>query len=745
MEKDSKNPSSSKIIGINQKINKEIYGIDKGDDFSKDIEEIENSINNISKSYRDVAGNDIVEFLDAVAFNNANSQNIGPIRRKGKFQKKDLSKLLNKQTIESLFTLEKSRTDKYEDFRILYSYIPQLATCVDNFVDCIVSPDDLTGNILPVKYKDKVCEDETNSVYLKIKKLKEEYKFDEKGIKAIRKAVKEGDCFVAVLAYDDEFNRYLMNESSDDIFLNNKINNEDSHILLKEDLNNDKNLDALANIIVKEESNKENSLDKDIVYTKLQEDIIESINENIKYEPNASKSLLRNLVNGKKVINQNKDDGEYNFGIEGSIVRFLKPENTLKLEIDGIEFGYLYVERETDNAMRNNNYGFSNDYFNSRSDVETKNNSKTRDDLIANIFLNGISKKIDNKLIKDNKEFKNYLYVLLKQNYITNKRVRITYLRPDEVEHFSLNKQEVYGESQLAKSLFFGKIYLATLMTEMMGKISRSRDKRMIYVETGLDDDVEGVVQEVVRDVKSKEIQTDMLRNITTIFQNIGVFDDLYIPLVNGEKSIDFDTLQGMDVSADNDFLEYLMKAMITGTGTPVNYIDASQDVEFSRNLAMQNSTFVRKLISGQACFGPSLSGLLRKLYKNKYLRVIDKEKKKQKILDDVRLEDIKVELPSPISLNLTNINNQASEAGNTMDFITSLFVNDSDENAPKYKLKFKQKLAKDFLPNLDWNKIEETYKQLEIEVKEEDLENKVTNPQNPDESMDNDANNLGF
>ncbi|PTU25707.1 hypothetical protein DA469_22365 [Bacillus subtilis] len=290
-------------------------------------------------------------------------------------------------------------------------------------------------------------------------------------------------------------------------------------------------------------------------------------------------------------------------------------------------------------------------------DIE-QSNHKDREEIIANVFIKGISKKIDNEFIKDNKEFKDYIYALLKEKYITEKKVKITYLAPDEVVHFMTDSDELYGQSKLARSLFFAKLYLATLITELMQKISRGRDKRLVYVETGLDADIEGAIQGVVKDIKSKEIQTDILKSVSTILNSIGVFDDYYIPLIDGEKPLDFDTLSGMDVDADSDFLQFLLKSAVNGTGVPANYIDASQDVDFARSLVMQNSTFVRTIVSDQASFSESFSELIRILYRNEYhlndnRKDKDNEKKKKDSQDYIDVNDIEVLFPPPISLNL--------------------------------------------------------------------------------------------
>ena len=50
--------------------------------------------------------------------------------------------------------------------------------------------------------------------------------------------------------------------------------------------------------------------------------------------------------------------------------------------------------------------------------------------------------------------------------------------------------------------------------------------KRAFYIDVGLDDDLEGAVQGFIKDIKSKELSSGHLKNITTILNSVGAFED---------------------------------------------------------------------------------------------------------------------------------------------------------------------------------------------------------------------------
>lgn len=752
-----------KITKLEKKISKEMYGIDKADDFSKDLDKITDAINRISLGNKKFTGDNLLEYLNRVEFGKKNDMSQAKKRRP--VNNSDIENVLSKENINQLINFEKDRISRYNDYNLIYSYITQLAACVDVYRDCIMSPDDLTKSSLNVYYKNTITSEKNSDVINNLNFLTKKYKLNGKAKQIITKTLINGDYYVAVLKYDDEFNKMLLNEDNDNLFIDEK--EKASKYLLHENQIEESDVQLLAEILNEADGNekdKEKPKDTD-VYAKIKKELLDSINDNVNFIDDPKKSLMK--VNNKNISKLNKDmskknsDGFVEFGMKGSIVKMLEPEHVIKLEVDGINFGYIYIEK-TDEFV-NNKRSSINDFFDSRVDIERE-KFKDREQIITGIFAKGISKKIDNDLVKDNKEFKDYLYVLLKEKYITDKKVNITYLAPDEVVDFALDRDGLYGQSMLSRSLFFAKLYLATLITELMQKISRGRDKRIIYVETGLDDDVEGVVQGIVKDIKSKEIQTDVLKSITTILNNIGAFDDYYVPLVDGEKPIDFDTLQGMDVDADNDFLQFLLKSAINGTKVPVNYIDASNEVDFARTLAMQNSTFVRSIVVDQGDFSESFSQLYRILYRNEFLtqerktlddinrekkdkdnkkpikkeddkKKKDADKKDKDDSDTVDLNYISVLFPVPIALNLNNINDQISNTSQSIDFHTSLYVDDQDmsntEMNNKVKLAFKRKLARKLLPNIaDWDEMDKLFEEAQMEAMEQDIKN-------PQPSMD--------
>ena len=200
------------------------------------------------------------------------------------------------------------------------------------------------------------------------------------------------------------------------------------------------------------------------------------------------------------------------------------------------------------------------------------------------------------------------------------------------------------------------------------------------------------------------------------------------------------------DVTADQEWNDYLLKSVIKGTGFPANYVDSYNEVDFARTVIMQNQLLVRRVVSDQEWFAEPMTQLIRRIYECEYERINETsesdDKKDFNELQEI-VNAIYVEYPVPISLNLGNINEQISTASQTTDFIVSNYIPDdeSDEEKLKLKAKFKKKVNEKLVPGLAWNEFDDLFEETERDMKEEKLKNDMNPSQDEgfgdDEGMD--------
>jgi Bacteriophage T4-like portal protein (Gp20) len=788
-----------------------IFGTDQQftDENNTDVENIKGTINKIRRNFKQTTGEDIIEFFNQVESQTAKKEKDTLVARAQGSKKKmvninDLVENPSTNLISDIMFMESNRINLYENYQLIYDHIPQMAQALDTYVDNILSPDDFTKDVFNLFYDgksvrsaDEDLDESDDQVINNLKEISRKYKIEEKAGPLIKDSLLKGDQFVAVLKLEKEFNKMLTEQQTSEIFKYTGTGSTTTQLIAEDVKITSAELEAWSELGLNESGAfgflSESTLTEQQKMDKLSEAVVGMINENFEFTYDYH-SLLEDTMtirdDFKNELNSHGTDAtdflstqyDYNGGtatdmykgntdskgnvkdstevkMNGSVIKILEPDKVIKLSLDDVDYGYYYIEKlnnDSDFGEGELTTAFGNqlNWDKSKSvglgivnQTQRDFNLDKKNDLIVNTFVKTISKKIDKKFVMKNKDFKNMIYSLVRQGYLVDKKVKITYLSPSEVVHFAPLKSNdgEYGDSIYRKIFFVAKLYIAVLTSTLMQKISRSHDKRIYYIEVGLDNDSENAVQSFVRDVKNKEIKMDDLRDINTVLNYPGQFNDFYVPVVNGERPVEIDTIPGMDVEINNDFLDYLLKAMVSGIGVPATFLNYADEVEFMRSLAMQNGKFVRALIALQKLYGGYFSDLYRILYKNEYMykendskSSNDKDSKKSKTpaknsgdaeltaVDSIAYDKIQVKFPSPSSLNMTNLSDQINNSKDIIDFIVSTLVGDEADESKK--MVARKTVAIDMLPSIDWDKYEGLIsKALMTEYNENTLKNKAS------------------
>jgi len=520
-DKDSmpKNKLSSQEKKIRQEINKEnqrinstlFGGYEKSIDQFRDTEgdpslALQRKLESINEKYKGTTGENPMEFFNRLELDKEDKhQEPGDKASKGSNNRIKKLETMLKNSNGEFFLEEKDRFFRYEDYRLIDSYIPEVSKSLDLYRDCILSPDDITKRSLTYYYNntniDKREDPEVRYVKTNLKELEEKYDLNKTIRNDIREGCQLGDLVYLLMPYDVGFSKIVLKDDLD--FLNNGDTTieDDNGIILNESnfsLDEDDDFNALFEDItyLSEKSKKGEETRRTIERSK--KEIMDSLNNNIKF----FKDPTDLLSEAKKEKKMSKSDFS-NLQLSGSIFKKLAPENVVVLELDKKIIGYIYIEKNNINiaqnkaAQRNANpnslrsgntgstintsdslgYG-SNDIFNSRYDYlnRDQNQIKSKYQLISSIFVKGISKKINKNFLMRNQEFKELIYTLVHEEYITKKEVKMTFIEPQYIHHLKLSSTDLYGVSKISKSVFFCKIYLSHLLTNLMQKVIRGRD-----------------------------------------------------------------------------------------------------------------------------------------------------------------------------------------------------------------------------------------------------------------------------
>lgn len=667
---------------------------------------------------------------------------------------------------------DNDRLMAYDNYDAMVRLIPICSMALDTYVANIISPDDFTKRIFNVKYNDDTKKNMLEPV---VKECIRKYDLEAKVTEIVKDSLKLGRKYIAVLQYTDEFNK-MLSDTTQVKPLNETLNDMDmldeayvAHVHNTEPKEYNFNFSKDEKLILESyldiNFNADNTLTESLNDLKENNTIITELcrvlNENVKIGSSydslkprfeletTMKELAKSRADkfnetnrpklGERRKKAEKEEADSDrLAINGSALRYLDASRIVKLEIDNICYGYYYIEYDDTEIARFNGTLPSSLYQNmpgvpvvkndvQSSDSGTKNKPESKImnvsdemyDFISSVFLTGISNKLNKHFLANNKQLKDIIYSLVRQKYIKEKPIKITYFKPEEIIEFAPG-------SIFENAVYIAKIYLATLTNDIIIKLGRGHDKRIFYVSTGIAKDYEAAIQKTVEDIKSKDIGFNSLGSINSALSlSSGRFDDYYVPILpDGTKAVQIDAIAGANTDEDTELLEYLRKELINIVKLPAAYIaDYSENIEFARNISAQNAEFLRLTISYQLVYNKAFTQLLRTLVRNELMY-------SKNGINDQSMYDassIEVSFPSPGALQMTNLMEQTNNASAIGDFFVMMYGHLSDPNNVKINEIYKGKVMRKMLGDMvDWNEFEELYNEAKREVISEKITDKA-------------------
>ena len=710
-----------------------------------------------------------INYFNEINFGNAFTQLVVDGKKKDNNSKtlttENFKKYMSDSQVDigSLMLEDSSRRVLFNNYRIINKHIPECAQALNIYKDNIMSPDDFTKLIFNVNY-------ETSSTQLKdlveekLDNLIIKYNMENIADEIIGEALLYGESYYAVLSLENELNALINNNSLfSSVTSLNQLNEEQVQLLdknitvttvLSENIQfNEESLTAFNEFISNEtaqQTNLEEKTAKEIVSKLINENIkigsskellLEKFEADSELKSKTEEDIPTGFYNKKKnnVGRPKKQQDKDPLYINGSVVRHLDPDRIVELSVDGVCYGYYYAEQVVNNVPLTSYLGTTGGRNVSGTMQLGQNNTimgstmgsynpsnpaaaqlgvgEQKLKLITNLFVDGLARKVDKDFIRKNKQFKDFIYDLLRQDYIVKKGLKLTYFMPQEVVKFEA--VPVYRDIT-----FFAKLYLSILTNNLLIKLGRAHDKRIFYVNTGVDANYESAIQSVIADVKTKDYKMEQLNDFNTVLNlTPGRFDDYYMPTVNGERPIEIETLPGMDVDMDNEFVQYLKNSMMSGMGVPTNLIDVTSEVDYARSISAMNANFVRSVIRYQKRFQISFTRMLQILFKNEYKYINDAENEDMRNID---ISAIKVTFPSPATLAMTNISDQIQAAEQNADFISQQIIPvKQDGSTEDQRQLLKTRIIKDLVPSIDWDKYEGMVDEIKRQVEKEKIDTK--------------------
>lgn len=403
----------------------------------------------------------------------------------------------------------------------------------------------------------------------------------------------------------------------------------------------------------------------------------------------------------------NRDPNKIDKKMNGAVLESLPRENTIPVYIGKLCVGYYYLEFAEDPHA----CGFCGGHHmtpgisNSRSmDIE---NSIDQEELAIRFIANRISQSIDTHFINANKDLKEEIYQILRYNENFEIRrtndIGVTFIPAEDVTHcyFKLDEHTHRGISDLEKSLIPAMLYILLYLTDIIGKITRSTDKRVYYVKQNVETNVARTMMNVVAQIKKGNMGMRQIESMNNILNVVGKYNDYIIPMgQSGDPPIQFEVMQGQEINTPTDIMEKMEELAVNATGTPLEMVNSTLQQDFAIRYTMSNTRFLKAIYKRQRIVQEFVSKIYTNLYNYEF---------------GENYQEIPIILPPPTYLTATNnqqlFDNQAAMA----DKIIEIHMQNKTEEE---KMEFKNIYIRNTLSTyMNYNEIDRMIEQSTVNV----------------------------
>lgn len=640
--------------------------------------------------------------------------------------------------------------DYDKEIDLVCSYMPKLQEALDTKRDHVLSPDHFNKEFLKIKKdSDFSFDDNQDNIFNKdIKILKDKYKLEEFLEESYDKVSKYGEDFVYHVPYSTAIDKLLKDKEKYGTYTGNNslgnitafvkegvlnINNEEQALSesnikmpkLKIDIVKDSYLETIIDNSYYVNQNIENLNKKSLyeAYENFQDTIGDGMigkvgnkyigtKESLKLRPfdkTLGDKVLIDTSAEDGLVDVNKKNTSSQINIKGCIIKSVPRHRVIPIYIDNINMGFYYFEFE-ENDEFSSMTNVSSMFGAKTSQIKAIDNNIKTEDIILKSIASALSDKLDKTFINNNQDLSKEIYSILKYNDLYNvekseNKMKVTYIPPEDMTHCYFKKDPITnrGISDLAKALIPAKLWVCLNLTYIIGNMTRGQDKRVYYVKQTVDTNISQSLLTTIDQIKRSNFNIRQIENINNILNVIGKFNDYVIPLSQGGDSpVQFEVMPGQDIQPPTEIMDKLEESAINSTDVPLEVINARMSMDFATHYTMSNTRFLRKIIKRQSiCEETRLySGILTRIYNLEYSKN----------------EVLKLVLPMPMFLDISNTNQILQNTNELCNTITESFL--SDEEDEQIRNLFMKKLKIEYLSTyVNIDKLNEYLEESKIEV----------------------------
>ena len=400
--------------------------------------------------------------------------------------------------------------------------------------------------------------------------------------------------------------------------------------------------------------------------------------------------------------------------IKGCYVKYLNPLKVIPIRMDRRIIGYYYVTTTSD---------LQNGPGNPNGILDLSFQHYTKDRNIADKLASIIIRSFDKKVIEKNIKLKSEIAEIIMAHKFSKGKLSFVYIPENEIVRLRINEdEEGKGHSILEPSLFPARMYLMLTLYNMIYTLNNNTTRIHYLKSSGLNKDYAAQIQRTMRNFQSRRITVDDIYSYSGVLNKVGGMGEMVLPTGrNDYKSLETDTIEAVRNPIDIEFLEQQRRQAISGTGSPnLMIINGIDEIDFAKTLELANARYVSNVSSYKIDFNDGFTDFYQLLMK--YETDMEPE-----IIQSFRFSFNAIKQQE---LNITSemINNYNSLVELTESIYYSKNELEDDKGNPTFtRINLRKELAREYIPQIDTDNLDEIIKRVNLAAKEDQLQQKVT------------------
>lgn len=439
---------------------------------------------------------------------------------------------------------------------------------------------------------------------------------------------------------------------------------------------------------------------------------LKRVNKDTHFSESMSFNKINDGLFGK--IDQDVVDIKSYSDIKGCYIKYLDGLRIVPIRMDRRVIGYYYVTTTMDlqtNAANPNGI------------VDLSYQHYTRDRNLVDNLANMIIKSFDKKMLEKNIKLKTEIAEIIMAHKFSEGQLSFIYIPENEIVRLVINEDENgRGHSVLEPTMFPARMYLMLTMYNMLYTLNNNTTRIHYLKSSGLNKDYAAQIQRKMRKFQSRRITIDDIYSYSGVLNKVGGMGEMVLPSGrNDYKALETDTIEAVNNPINMEFLEQQRREAISGTGVPhLMMINAIDEADFAKTLEMANARFLSTVSSYKIDINRGLTKFYRLLMR--FCTDFD---------TDV-IQSFKFKFNAVKQQELVITAEMITNFNSMVEMIASIYYAkkeiEDDKGVPTAKMMhLRRELAKKYLPQLDFDELEDIIKRVNSESNDDILQDRVS------------------